>query len=183
MININKIVKRVVELLIILLFYLFQVTLARAISIAYISPNWLIVLPVFFGFFSGKNEGMFVGFFAGFMYDLFFSSLFGFSSLVFIYIGYFSGVFYQKYEVKEILIPLALVIISSFGFSFLCYVGNFLLQNRLNLSYYLSRFILPETVYTALVALFVYYPINMIVNQLDKIGVRKNKGSFDEGSI
>ncbi len=37
------------------------VSLARVISIANISPNWLIILPVFFGF-CGKNEGMFVGF-------------------------------------------------------------------------------------------------------------------------
>ena len=41
---------------------------------------------------------MFAGFFAGIMYDLFYSGLFGFTALIFIYIGYFSGFFYQKYE-------------------------------------------------------------------------------------
>lgn len=90
-----------------------------------------------------KNEGMFVGFFAGIMYDLFFSGLFGFTALVFIYIGYFSGFLYQKYEVREILIPLALVIIADFGYGFISYIGNFLLYNRLNVGYFMSRFILP----------------------------------------
>ena len=42
-----------------------QVSAARVISIANISPNWLIIMPVFFGFFCGKNDGMFAGFFAG----------------------------------------------------------------------------------------------------------------------
>ena len=36
---------------------------------------------------------MFVGFFSGIMYDLFFSGLFGFSVLVFVYVGYYSGMF------------------------------------------------------------------------------------------
>ena len=119
--------RKISELILILFFYLMQVSLARVISIANISPNWLIILPVFFGFFAGKNEGMFVGFFAGIMYDLFFSGLFGFTALVFIYIGYFSGFLYQKYEVREILIPLALVIIADFGYGFISYIGNFLL--------------------------------------------------------
>ena len=90
--------RKITELIIILFFYLMQVSVARVISIANISPNWLIILPVFFGFFCGKNDGMFVGFFAGIMYDLFYSGLFGVTALIFIYIGYFSGFFYQKYE-------------------------------------------------------------------------------------
>ena len=71
--------RKITELIIILFFYLMQVSVARVISIANISPNWLIILPVFFGFFCGKNDGMFAGFFAGIMYDLFYSGLFGFT--------------------------------------------------------------------------------------------------------
>lgn len=175
--------RKISELILILFFYLMQVSLARVISIANISPNWLIILPVFFGFFAGKNEGMFVGFFAGIMYDLFFSGLFGFTALVFIYIGYFSGFLYQKYEVREILIPLALVIIADFGYGFISYIGNFLLYNRLNAGYFMSRFILPEVVYTALVSLLVYHPIHYLCVITQQGRERKKKGKIDEGSI
>ena len=51
--------RKIGELIIILLFYLFQVTLGRVISIAGIMPNLLIIMPVIFGYFNGKNEGMF----------------------------------------------------------------------------------------------------------------------------
>ena len=61
--------RKIGELIIILLFYLFQVTLGRVISIAGIMPNLLIIIPVIFGYFNGKNEGMFTGFFAGALYD------------------------------------------------------------------------------------------------------------------
>ena len=57
-------------------------------------------MPVFFGFFCGKNDGMFAGFFAGIMYDLFYSGLFGFTALIFIYIGYFSGFFLSEVRGK-----------------------------------------------------------------------------------
>ncbi|MFQ8900596.1 MAG: hypothetical protein ACLR7D_00225 [Lachnospira eligens] len=46
--------RKITELIIILFFYLMQVSVARVISIANISPNWLIILPVFLGFSVGK---------------------------------------------------------------------------------------------------------------------------------
>ena len=64
--------RKIGELILIIFFYLLQVTLGRVIAIGGIKPNLLIILPVLFGFLHGKNEGMYVGFFAGFFYDLFF---------------------------------------------------------------------------------------------------------------
>ncbi|MDD3240698.1 MAG: rod shape-determining protein MreD [Lachnospira sp.] len=165
--------RKVGELILILCFYLFQVSLGRVIAIAGIVPNFLIILPVLFGFFKGKNEGMFVGFFAGMMYDLFFSGLFGFSSLIFIYVGYFAGFFYQKYEEREILIPMSMILIADFGFAFLSYVGNFLLHNRLNVGFFMSRFILPEVVYTLIISVIVYKPILFLSNRLDIVRSRR----------
>ena len=52
--------RKVTELVIILLVYLIQGTFGRTIAIGGIVPNLLIILPVLFGFFKGKNEGMFV---------------------------------------------------------------------------------------------------------------------------
>ena len=175
--------RKITELIIILFFYIMQVSAARVISIANISPNWLIIMPVFFGFFCGKNDAMFAGFFAGIMYDLFYSGLFGFTALIFIYIGYFSGFFNQKYEVREVLIPLALVITADFGYGFISYIGNFLLQNRLNVGFFMSRFILPEVVYTSLVSLLIYHPTNYFCVIPEQGKERKKKGKIDERSV
>ena len=173
--------RKVAEIILILLFYLIQVTFGNAIGIGGITPNLLIILPVLFGFFKGRNEGMLVGFLSGVMYDLFFSSLFGFSALVFVYIGYFSGFFYQKYEVREV--PLAMIMASDFVFEFLSYIGNFLLHNRLNVDFFLRRFIMPEVVYTLVVALVLYYPLMKFDSILDIQWKKRKKGILDEGSI
>lgn len=165
--------RKIGELILILFFYLLQVTLGRVIEIGGIKPNLLVILPVLFGFLHGKNEGMFAGFFAGFMYDLFFSGLLGFASLVFVYIGYLSGIFYQKYEETEMLIPLGLLLTGNFSFEFLSYIGNFLLHNRLNVMYFISRFILPEVVYTLLIAVILYKPITFLNKKLEPSDKRR----------
>ena len=63
--------RKVAEIILILLFYLIQVTFGNAIGIGGITPNLLIILPVLFGFFKGRNEGMLVGFLSGVMFVLF----------------------------------------------------------------------------------------------------------------
>ena len=67
--------RKIVEFLIIIFFYVLQVTLGRVIAIGGIKPDFLVILPVLFGFLNGRNEGMYVGFIAGIMYDLYFSGL------------------------------------------------------------------------------------------------------------
>lgn len=172
--------RKIGELILILFFYLLQVSVGRVIAIAGITPNFLIILPALFGFFKGKNTGMFVGFFSGIMYDLFFSGLFGFSALVFVYIGYFAGFFNQKYEENEVLIPVAIVMLADFSFAFLSYIGNFLLHNRLNVDYFMSRFILPEVVYTLMISIIIYKPILYISKKMDIVGSKRRTSEIYE---
>ena len=123
--------RKVAEIILILLFYLIQVTFGNAIGIGGITPNLLIILPVLFGFF----------------------------------------------------IPLAMIMASDFVFEFLSYIGNFLLHNRLNVDFFLRRFIMPEVVYTLVVALVLYYPLMKFDSILDIQWKKRKKGILDEGSI
>lgn len=164
------------ELLIILIFYLLQVSFGGVIEIGGIKPNFLIILPVVFGYLNGRNEGMFVGFFAGAFYDLFFSGLFGFTSLIFVYIGYLAGVFNKEFDADEMLIPLALVLVGNFSYGFLSYIGNFLLHNRLNAMYFISRFIMPEVIYTLLVTAILYKLLVCVNSKLEA----KDKGRISK---
>ena len=110
------------------------------------------------------------------------SSLFGFSSLVFIYIGYLAGIFYRRYEGTEIIFPLIIVSAGDLIYEFLSYIGNFLLHNRLNIVFFLTRFIIPEMIYTMLAFVILYKPLvwlNSHLNVRDKRRVNK----FDERNI
>ena len=141
------------------------------IAIGGIKPNLLIILPVLFGFLHGKNEGMY-GFFAGFFYDLFSRDCLVLLPCICIH-RILLRHFYQKYEETEMLIPLGLLLAGDFCFGFLSYVGNFLLHNRLNAMYYISRFILPEVVYTLLIAVILYKPVTFLNKHLNPTDKRR----------
>ena len=91
--------------------------------------------------------------------------------------------FLYTYEKVEVLIPLAMIMASDFVFEFLSYIGNFLLHNRLNVDFFLRRFIMPEVVYTLVVALVLYYPLMKFDSILDIQWKKRKKGILDEGSI
>lgn len=173
--------RKIVEFLIIIFFYVLQVTFGRVIAIGGIKPNFLVILPVLFGFLNGRNEGMYVGFIAGIMYDLYFSGLFGVSALIFVYIGYFAGTFHHDFEENELLLPLAILLLGSFGHGFVSYVGYFLLHNRLDVGYFVSRFILPEVIYTACIMVVLYKPMIFINSKL-YTRVKRRVNSFDKGN-
>jgi len=171
--------RKIVELIIIIFFYCLQVTLGSAIELGGIKPNMLIVLPILFGYLNGSNEGMFVGFFSGFIYDIFITTIIGFSPLVFSVLGYISGLFFQKYEKSEIIIPLVVVAFGDILYEFLSYVGNFLLHNRLNVLYFIERFMIPEMIYTVLFFILVFKPI-VLMNPLLESKEKRRVSYFDE---
>ena len=100
--------------------------------------------------------------FSGLIYDIFISTIVGFSPLVFSILGYISGLFFQKYEKSEIIIPLIIVAFGDIIYEFLSYIGNFLLHNRLNVLYFVKRFMIPEMIYTVLFFVLLFKPIVLI---------------------
>lgn len=170
--------RKIGELILIVCFYLIQCTLGRYIEIGGIAPNFLIIIPVLFGFLNGKNEGIYVGLVSGLLYDLLFYSVIGVSALVFMYIGYFAGCYYQKYEESEMLFPLMILSIGNLSFEFIIYIGNFLLHNKLDIIYYMSRIVIPEVVYTIFVTIILYKPLTFLNAKLN-IKVRRRVKNFD----
>ena len=70
--------RKIVLAITIIVCFLLQCTVFKALSIASISPNLLIVVVASFGFMRGKKEGLFVGFFSGLLLDVMFGSVVGF---------------------------------------------------------------------------------------------------------
>ena len=79
--------RKIIVALMILISFLLQSTVFKALAIGSISPNLLVVLTSSFGFMRGKKEGLWVGFFCGLLIDLFYGSLFGFYAFIYMYAG------------------------------------------------------------------------------------------------
>lgn len=152
--------------------FVLQSTLFQAWSFASISPNLLIVVTSSFGFMRGRKEGMWVGFFSGLLLDIFFGSVIGFYTLIYMYLGYMNGFFQKRFFPEDIKLPIILITASDLVYSILVYIFLFLLRGRLQFGYFLQHIILPELVYTLLITIFLYFIILKINHKLEAIEKR-----------
>ena len=77
--------RKIIVALMILISFLLQSTVFKALAIGSISPNLLVVLTSSFGFMRGKKEGLWVGFFCGLLEDIFYGRLLGMHAVMYMY--------------------------------------------------------------------------------------------------
>jgi len=148
--------RRIIVFFMIIVGYLLQSTLFRALSMGGVSPNILIIITSCFGFMRGKKEGMVIGFISGLMLDVLFGNVLGFYAFVYMIIGYLNGLFSSIFYPEDIKLPMSLIISSELLYCFMIYFFLFLLQGKFHFGYYFLHIILPEIVYTILVTIILY---------------------------
>lgn len=140
----------------IIICFMLQCTLLKALSVANITPNLLLILCVSMGLMRGKKSGLFVGFFSGLLIDLFYGSLLGFYGLIYMYIGYLAGFFYKIYYDNALKVPVLLVAGSDALYGLVVYVLQFMLRGRMGFFYYVSRIMIPEILVTVVLTILIY---------------------------
>ena len=152
--------------------YLLQSSVFRYFSFGGIIPNLLIILTASCGFMRGEKTGIWTGFICGLLIDIFAvygneaisGDLIGFYALLYMLIGYFNGKCHRLFYPEDIKLPLVMILTSDIALNVVCYIVMFLLRARLQLQYYLLHIILPEAIYTILVA-FALYPLILFLNK------------------
>ncbi|MCR5357781.1 MAG: rod shape-determining protein MreD [Lachnospiraceae bacterium] len=165
--------RKLVVFLMIIVGYLLQTTLFKAISLAGIVPNLLLIITSSFGFMRGRNEGMVIGFTAGLLVDVFFGSILGFYAFVYMFIGFLNGFFRRIFYPEDIKLPMILIGTSELLYCFICYTFLFLLRGKMHLGYYFVHIMLPDIVYTVLVTLIVYKGILFVNEWLEEYEKRR----------
>ena len=154
--------RKIIVALMILISFLLQSTVFKALAIGSISPNLLVVLTSSFGFMRGKKEGLWVGFFCGLLEDIFYGRLLGMHAVMYMYIGYVNGYFNRIFYGEDIKLPIFLISVSELAYGLGTYAVMFLMRSRFAFFYYLTRIILPELVYTVILPLVIYRIINSV---------------------
>lgn len=155
--------KKVVEILSIIICFLLQSTLLQHISFAGIVPNLMIIITSAFGFMEGRNDGMFTGFICGLLTDIFYGNVMGLNALIFMLIGYANGSANRLFYPDDIRFPLFFISVSDVMYLFAYYLTGFLFRSRFDLGYYFLHIMLPELVYTIIASLMIYMPLQKIV--------------------
>ena len=148
--------KNLIMALLILGTFLIQSTLRAAIPAQYTVPDLLIIMTCSMGLMRGKKSGMLTGFFCGLLYDLFYGSVFGFTALVYLYIGFANGHLYKVFFDEDIRVPMATVGLSELVYKIAVFFEEYLLARRYRFGSYLSGVILPAVVASVLLSIFLY---------------------------
>ena len=158
----------------IIILYVLQCTVFKgALLVAGVAPNLMLMFTCIVGFMRGRKSGMITGFAGGMLIDIMSGGMIGFTPLLYLLAGYYNGMFYKEYTKEQMLLPISLVAMCDFSYYFVTY----LMRNRLNLGYYISTVIMPETIYTVVVTIFAYifvYYINRKLDSIDKKIKAKN---------
>ena len=171
--------KRVITLtILIIISFLLQTTILSFHNASGFSPNLLMILTMSFGIMRGRREGLLVGFTCGFLMDVFYNSLMGPYMFLFMTIGYVNGFFHKDFIMENAMLPVLVVTADEIVYNSLIYVVSYLLRNRTGYFYYFVHVILPETVYTVIVAAIIYRFYVVINRILKKKSVRKEKRSI-----
>lgn len=170
--------RKIVLFLLIIICFLLQTTAFPTISIATVVPNLLLIIVSSFGLMRGKTEGMYIGFFSGLLIDIFFGFYLGIYALLYMYIGFVTGLFQKHFYPDDIKLPLLIISTSDFVYNLILYLVLFLTRNRFDFGYYLLNIILPEYVYTTIIAIFMYF-ILLKINQKLEAYEKRSAIKFD----
>jgi rod shape-determining protein MreD len=171
--------KRIITLLIlIILSFLLQTTILSFHNASGLSPNLLMIITMSFGIMRGRREGMLVGFTGGFLMDVFYNSLMGPYMLLFMTIGYVNGFFHKDFIMDNAMLPVLVITADEIVYNVMIYLFSYLLRNRTDFFYYFVHVLLPETIYTVIVAAVIYRFYVLVNRLLKKKSVRKEKRSI-----
>ncbi len=157
--------------IIILASFLIQTTVLQSLALADVVPNLLLIITVTFGYMRGEKEGMYTGFFCGLLVDCVYGEIVGLYTLLYLVIGYLNGLCRKLYYSDHSVVTVALITLSDLIYNFFYYIFEFLFRSRLDFFFYLRRIIIPEMVYTLLMAVLLYrvlYGLNSMLERYEK---------------
>ncbi|MGI5988894.1 MAG: rod shape-determining protein MreD [Lachnospiraceae bacterium] len=157
---------RLFEIALTFVFFLAEILLVPLIRINGNGPELLLLLPVFFGFFGGPVNGVFVGLIAGILADVYGGTLLGTSAFLFVCFGYLSGKLLENFEEEEFFFPMMLTFVSAFLYECAMWFVLYVLHNEINAEFFFARKILPISLYTLVAGIALYFPVRSLDSKM-----------------
>lgn len=167
----------VASIIIVVINFLLQSTFFSRFSFGGIVPNLLLITTASIGFLIGRKYGLYVGFFAGLLVDIFFGPIIGIYALLYMYIGYINGSFKKILFSRDFKLPLVLIVASDLLYAHLCFLFLFVLKGQFHYMSYLKSVILPEVVYTTVIACVLYPIVKLIFDKIEDFEQKAEESS------
>ena len=127
---------------------------------------------------NGKKEGILIGFVSGLLVEIFAADVIGMNAMLYMYIGYFAGIFNRLFYSDMVMLPLSIIGIGDFSYNLGHYIIRFVLRNKLDFAFYLDKIILPELVFTVFTG-FIIFKLLYAINNKWLFKEQRSKLNFD----
>ena len=141
---------------------LLQLSFFSRVELFHVSPDVLPALVVCLALLGGSLTGAVAGFSIGFFLDCLLVEALGISSLVLLGIGYFAGLFRERFEIHSTLVPALLCM----GLTLAAELGYALIQLMLGIDAPVSPLIIRDLLLKSVYAFFLGWPLYLLVRRL-----------------
>lgn len=167
----------IIILMIMLLFFL-QTGLFTSIAINQIKPNFLIIAITMIAFLRGEYYGLAFALPLGLLLDIYFGPKLGVNFFLYSCIGLLTGKTYYVFSKENFMFPLMIIGLVDILYNVAIYLLGYLFRGNLDFPYFLVAIILPEAIYTVLIAAALYRPF-VWINQF----LLKWENNFEENEL
>lgn len=141
---------------------LLQLSFFSRVELFHVSPDILPALVVCLALLGGSLTGAVAGFSIGFFLDCLLVEALGVSSLVLLGVGYFAGLFRERFEIHSSLVPallcLALTLAAELGYA--------IVQLMLGIDAPVSPLIIRDLLLKSVYAFFIGWPMYLLVRRV-----------------
>ncbi|MCR5796469.1 rod shape-determining protein MreD [Eubacterium xylanophilum] len=167
--------KRGMPILVVLICFLLQTTVLQYLKLADVMPNLLLIVTVMYAYMRGRTTGLIIGFCCGMMYDLVYGSIIGLLALILMSLGFFCGYCQKIYFSGHFVLPCILIGASDIIYGVYYYITEYLPRGRLNFMFFFNTRIIPELVYTLLVAVVFVWLLEKIERLSENVTDEKRR--------
>lgn len=147
---------------------LMQSTILDYIEIIGIRPNLLLVVAISVAIVREDMEPAFVGLACGLGMDILIGRTLGWYGMCLFLVCFSIGLINPKLYKENPLIPIFFVFFSSITVESLYYMINFFIRGYKDITFMITRIILPESFYNATIALIIHPIVLLVFKRLDK---------------
>lgn len=148
--------------------YFLQTGIFTELALGGIVPNLFVICTVSIGMIRGKKEGCILGFVFGILMDALYAMYFGVYALLLAIMGYVAGYVQQIFYEEDMTLPIVMIGLADLIYGITIFLFSFFPRGRTNFLFYLGHIILPETIYTLILAVFIYRMIAFINRKIEK---------------
>ena len=151
--------RTIINIVLILIAFAIQNCVFPFIPFLRVAPNLMLIMLFSIGFIYGRQEGIIYGIIIGMLMDFFYSGIFGFFTLIYIWLGYIDGLLSKYFYEDYIVLPLLMCAFNEVLYNLAIYFFRFMLRGKFDIVFYIKTIIIPEMIITLLFTLLLYRPL------------------------